>query len=198
MQNESVKTRILRERYAGRGNRNQECATGANTRGGAASFRETPYPGEVTRHQHYVAGFKHMVDRARALRLSQGESISLPLRKSPSSDSGQSTPASPTRQTIQGRRRPPVLPSTKPWCRSPPYNSAAYEPGMGTSESPGTSPTLSANRKPNPAKTQPGIPADYPTKQVTSKEWSLKDVCILPSINRRHAERARTPTGTGE
>jgi len=177
MEYESDESRILRERYAGRGNRHQERATGADPRGGAPSLRGTPYPGKETRHQHYVAGLKYMVERANALRASQGESISPPLRKSPSSDSGQSTPASPTRPTIQGRRRLPALPSTKPWCGSTQNNTTAYAAGVGAGESPGTSPT--------PADTSPGVPRrvrDHattdqenkhpPYKQPTLSEWS--------------------------
>jgi len=172
MDRESDESRILRERYAGRKIRNQERITGAIPTGGGPSFRGTPYPGEVTHHHHYVAGFKYMVERARALRLSQEASISPPLRTSPSSDSGQSTPASPTQPTIQGRRRLPALPSTKPWCRSPPDNTAAYEPGVGAGESPATSPT--------PADTSPSVSErsrEYATtyqqtKQPTLSEWS--------------------------
>jgi len=84
------------------------------------------------------------------------------LRKSPSSDSGQSTPASPIRPTIQGRHRLPALPSTKPWCRSPPDNTAAYKPGVGAGESLGTSPTPSSNNK-----KKSGRPSNK-----TNREWS--------------------------
>jgi len=85
---------IIRERYATRGepgprlHRHQERATGTDPRGGDTGVRGTPYPGEVTRHQHYVEGFKHLVERARALQLSRGASVSPPVCKSPSSDSG--------------------------------------------------------------------------------------------------------------
>jgi len=130
-------TEIIRERYATRGEP------------GPRVHRGTPYPGEVTRQQQIVAGFKHMVEKANALWLSQRESVSPPWHKMPSSDSGQSTPASATRPTLQGRRRLPALPSTKPW--SKPDNTDAYEAGMGTGESPTTSPTPSAHRKTSPA-----------------------------------------------
>jgi len=131
--------------------------------------------------------------RARALRLSQRKSISPPSCKSPSSDSWHSAPASLTRLTIQGRCRLPALPATKPWCRSPPNNTAAYEPGVGSGESPGTSPTPSANRirvlhsKTNPTDTQQGIHTtderDHHTKQPTLREWS-EVAAQLTSIDR--------------
>jgi len=184
---DSNESRIINERIAGQENRNQERGTGADPNGGASSLRGIPYPGEVTRHQHYVAGFKYMMQRVKALR----ESISPPLCKSSSSDSGQSTPASPTRATIQDRRRLPALPATKPWCRSPPDSTATseHEPGLDTGESLSTSPAPLSKRKTNPADTQPGVPkgvrnhttsvyieveratADHQTKQPTSREW---------------------------
>jgi len=75
MDRDSDESWILRERYAGWKNRNQERFTDAiPTEGGEPSFKGTLYPGEITLHQHYVAGFKYMVERAKALRVSQGES----------------------------------------------------------------------------------------------------------------------------
>jgi len=109
-------TALILDRYAIRGepeprlHRHQRRATGADPRRGDTGVRGTPYPGEVTRHS--VTGFKHLVERARALRLSQEPSVSPPVCQSPSSDSGHSVPASPTRPTIQGRRRLPALPPT--------------------------------------------------------------------------------------
>jgi len=143
-------TEMIRERYSIRGepgprlHRHQERATGADPKGGDTGVRGTPYPGEVTRHQHYVTGFKHLVDRARELRLSQGPSVSPPVCMSLSSDSGHSVPASPTRPTIQGIRRLPALPSTTHRYGSPPDNPAAYETGRDAGKSPSTSPTPSA------------------------------------------------------
>jgi len=97
---------IIRGRYASRGepgprlHRYPGRATGPDPRAWDTGVRGTPYPGEVLRHS--VTGFKHLVERARALRLSQGPGVSPPVCKSPSSDSGHSVPASPTRPTIQG------------------------------------------------------------------------------------------------
>jgi len=79
MDNDSDESRIIRERYAGREYRNQERVTGADPKGGAPSVRGTSYPGEVTRHQHYVAGFKYMVQRAKA---NERVFTQPPLRKS--------------------------------------------------------------------------------------------------------------------
>jgi len=90
MNNDSDENRN-KERNAERENMNRERVTEANPQGGASSLKGTPHTGEVTRHQHYVAGFKYMMQRVKALR----ESISPPLCKSSSCDSEQSTPASP-------------------------------------------------------------------------------------------------------
>jgi len=191
MDNDSDESRILRERYAGREIRNQERVTRANATGwgGVSSFRGTPYPGEVTRHQHYVAGFKYMVQRAKALR----ESISPPLRKSPSSDSGQSTPASLTRPTIQGRRLLPALPTTKPWCRSPPDSTVAseYELGRDTGESPSTSPASPSNSKTNPADTRQNVPRgvrDHTTSVHTEAEQAMLGQQITQPASREWSE----------
>jgi len=60
----------------------------------------TPHPVEARRLS--VTGFNLLVERARVLRLTQGPSLSPPACRSPTGDS---TPTSPTRPTIQGRRR---------------------------------------------------------------------------------------------
>jgi len=56
------------------------------------------------------------------------------------------------------------LPSTKPWSRLPLDNTDTYEPGVGASESPRTSPTPSANRKTHPASQPTAAPKDTARK----------------------------------
>jgi len=56
-----------------------------------------------------VTGFNLLVERARVLPLTQEPSVSPPVCRSPTGDS---TPASPTRPTIQGSRRLQVLATT--------------------------------------------------------------------------------------
>jgi len=82
MNNDSDKNRN-RERNAERENMNPERVTGKDPQGEASSFRGTPHTAKATRHQNYVAGFKYMMQRAKALR----ESTSRQLCKSSSSDS---------------------------------------------------------------------------------------------------------------
>jgi len=135
---------IIRGRYASRGepgprlHRYQGRATGPDPRGGDTGVRGTPYQGEVPCHS--VTGFKHLVERARLLRLSQGPSVSPPVCRSPSSDSGHSVPTSPTRPTIQRRRRLHILPTTTNQYGPPLDGPARDETGRGAGKSPSPTP----------------------------------------------------------
>jgi len=147
---------------------NMDVFTGADSQGGASSLRGTGQTRDLTRHQQYVADFKYMWQRERALRGSTPPQSCKP----PSSDSGQSTPASLTRPNIQGRRRLPALPITKPGCISPPDSRGSpllsggdpllvlgddpeHELGLKTCENPSTSPATSGHQM----------------KQTSSREW---------------------------
>jgi len=146
---------IVRGRYASRGepgpklHRYQGCATGPDPRGGDTGVRGTPYAGQVPRHS--VTGFNHLVERGRVLRLLQGPSVSPPVCKSPSSDSGHSVPTCPTRPIIQGRRRLNVPHTTTNQHGTPLDGPARYETGRGAGKSP--SPSLTPAATDDTAKT---------------------------------------------
>jgi len=113
--------RNIERRYASRGapgprlHRPQGRVTGPNPREWNTGAAVTPHPGEARRLT--VTGFNLLVERARMLRLAQGPSVSLPVCQSPTGFSGTSTPASPTRPTIQGRRRLQVPDQHRPLYR---------------------------------------------------------------------------------
>jgi len=100
--------KAIERRYASQGapeprlHRPQGRATGPNPWEWNTGFAGTPHSGEA-RHLT-VTGFNLLVERARMLRLAQELIVSPPVCQSPPGY-GVSTPASPTRPTIQGRRR---------------------------------------------------------------------------------------------
>jgi len=126
-----------------------------------------------------------MVERANALRLSQGPSISPLGRKSPSSDSGQSTLGSPNRPNIHVRRHLPEPPSSTPWSRPPPNATYTYEAGRGAGNSPSPRPAPSATREASP-KSQPTSAASHIVRKLEPYMASIDNTlkCSLAQVNK--------------
>jgi len=144
----------------------------------------TPYPGEARRLS--VTRFNILVERARVLRLSQGPSVSPPVCTSPNSDSGHSAPTSPTRPTIQGRRRLHVLPTMTNQCGPPLDSPASDETGRGAGRSPSTSPV--------PAKTAETTKKLKPYLVSIDNTYLQRVTQVLERLERReHLERRQTP-----